>query len=58
MAFPIRKTDFGERKQLFRRIFDQPARIRTEQLERNPLDPTISSRTFEPVSVFRVLGRP
>jgi hypothetical protein len=39
VAFPIRKTDFGERKQLFRPIFNQPGRIRaTPELERNPLD--------------------
>jgi hypothetical protein len=37
----VRKADFGERKQLFRRIFDQPARIRAApEPGRNPLDPT------------------
>ena len=40
-AFPVREADFGERKQLFRRIFDQPRRFHAApEPERNPLDPT------------------
>ena len=43
-AFPIRKTDFGEREQLFRRIFDQPRRIRAapepERIEKSPREPS------------------
>jgi hypothetical protein len=41
-AFSIRKTNLDERKQLFRRIFDQPGRIRAApEPEPNPLEPPL-----------------